>query len=83
MRKIKIGVVGTGHLGSIHARIYKEDPDCSLCAICDTDQAQLDKLCPSLGVPGYRDYRELFDKVEAVSIATPTRLHSSQPGRSR
>jgi len=75
MRKIKVGVVGTGHLGSLHAKIYKESADCTLCAICDTDQARLDKLSLALSVPGYSDYRKFFDKVEAVSIATPTRLH--------
>lgn len=75
MEKIKVGVVGVGHLGSIHARIYKEIKNCKLVGICDIDKERLDKLSNSLGVKGYLNYKELFGKVEAVSIAVPTYLH--------
>ncbi|MFH0790988.1 MAG: Gfo/Idh/MocA family oxidoreductase [Candidatus Omnitrophota bacterium] len=75
MRKIKIGVIGTGHLGSIHARIYRQMDSCSLTAICDTNKARLNELSRDLNTPGFLDYQNLFDKVEAVSIATPTKLH--------
>ncbi len=64
-----------GHLGSIHARIYKEIPNCSLVGVCDTDKARLEETAKILDVPGYRDYREIFGKADAVSIATPTKLH--------
>ncbi|MCM8782831.1 MAG: Gfo/Idh/MocA family oxidoreductase [Candidatus Omnitrophica bacterium] len=75
MNKIKVGVVGTGYLGSLHARIYKEIPVSELVAVCDIDKNRLKDIIKALNIPGYSDYRELFDKVEAVSIATPTRLH--------
>jgi len=75
MNKIRIGVVGVGHLGSIHARIYKEIEACSLIGICDTDKNRLDAISHELNVPGFSGYRELFDKVDAVSIASPTRFH--------
>ncbi len=71
----KIAVIGVGHLGSIHAKIYKEIPDCFLAAVCDSDKKRLDEVSQSLNVTGYTDYRELFGKVDAVSIATPTKLH--------
>ncbi len=75
MHKLRIGVIGTGHLGSIHARIYKELANCSLTAICDLDKSRLDRVSQELQVPGYTDYREIFDKIDAVSIAVPTKLH--------
>jgi predicted dehydrogenase len=75
MYKIKIGVVGVGHLGSIHAKIYKQLENCSLVAVCDTDKERLAEISHSLNVPGYADYRELLRKVDAVSIAAPTKLH--------
>ena len=75
MAKIRIGVVGVGHLGSIHAKIYKEIESCSLAAVCDIDKTHLREVSGSLNVPGYTDYRELFDKVEAVSVTVPTNLH--------
>ncbi|MEM7816423.1 MAG: Gfo/Idh/MocA family oxidoreductase [Candidatus Aenigmatarchaeota archaeon] len=75
MRKIKIGVVGVGYLGSLHAKIYKEIPKCFLVAVCDINKSRLQEISENLGVSGYLNYQELFNKVDAVSIATPTHLH--------
>lgn len=75
MHKIRIGVVGVGHLGSIHAKLYKEIDNCSLVAVCDTDKDRLNEIAKGLGAPGYTDYRQLFGQVDAVSVATPTNLH--------
>ena len=75
MDKVKVGVIGTGHLGSIHAKIYKEIPNCTLIGICDTDKKKLEALSKELDVPGYLNHQELFGKIDAVSIATPTKLH--------
>lgn len=75
MDKLRVGVIGVGYLGSIHAKIYKDTPNCSLVAICDTDKKNLDAVSKNLEVPGYSNHRELFDKVDAVSVATPTKLH--------
>jgi predicted dehydrogenase len=77
MHKIKIGVVGVGHLGSIHARIYKELESCELAGICDINPGRREEISASLGIEGFADYRQLLDKVEAVSVATPTNLHFS------
>ncbi|MDD4980085.1 MAG: Gfo/Idh/MocA family oxidoreductase [Candidatus Omnitrophica bacterium] len=75
MDRIKVGVVGVGHLGSIHAKLYREIESCSLAAVCDTDKARLEEISSNLNVPGYADYQELFGKVDAVSIAAPTKEH--------
>jgi len=75
MDKLKVGVIGVGHLGSIHAKLYKESPSCRLVGVCDTNQESLNQVCSNLEIAGYTDYRELFNKVDAVSIAVPTSLH--------
>ncbi|MDD5730947.1 MAG: Gfo/Idh/MocA family oxidoreductase [Candidatus Omnitrophica bacterium] len=75
MDKLKVAVVGTGYLGRIHAKLYKEIENCSLEAVCDIDETRLNSLSQELGVKGVRDYKELFGKVDAVSIAVPTKLH--------
>lgn len=75
MHKLKVAVIGVGHLGSIHAKIYKETKNCQLSAVCDSNQQRLDEISKSLDVPGYTDYHELLGKVDAVSVATPTKLH--------
>lgn len=75
MNPVKIGVIGTGYLGSIHAKLYKDIPGCSLEAVCDIDKPRLQKISRELGVAAYTGHRELFGKVDAVSIAVPTKLH--------
>jgi predicted dehydrogenase len=75
MRKIRVGVIGIGYLGSLHARLYKEIDSCSLEAVCDIDETRLQQLSGELSVRGFSDYRELFPEVDAVSIAVPTGLH--------
>ena len=68
-------MIGVGHLGSIHARIYKEIDGCTLAGICDIDQQRLKQLSAESGIPGFTDYSELYDKVDAVSVAVPTKDH--------
>ncbi|MDD5130322.1 MAG: Gfo/Idh/MocA family oxidoreductase [Candidatus Omnitrophica bacterium] len=75
MDKLKVGVIGVGHLGSIHAKIYKHLPGCTLVGVCDSDPAKLKEVSGSLRVPGYSDIRQLFGKIDAASVAVPTRLH--------
>lgn len=75
MDKIRVAVIGVGHLGSIHARIYKEIESCCLVGVCDIDKNRLNETSAKLDVPGYANYKELLDKIDAVSIVTPTKLH--------
>ena len=75
MKHPRVAVVGVGHVGSIHAKIYKEIKACSLAGVCDIDEARLREISGTLNVPGYSRYQELFDKVDAVSVACPTQLH--------
>jgi predicted dehydrogenase len=77
MAELRVGVVGVGHLGSIHAKIYREIKDCVLVAVCDIEPHRLNQVSSTLNVLGFRDYQQLFTKVDAVSIAVPTKLHSA------
>jgi len=75
MQKLRVGVVGIGHLGERHARLYREIQNCSLSALCDLNNERLEGLSRELGVASYSDYHQLFGKIDAVSIVTPTKLH--------
>ena len=37
MSKIKVGVIGTGHLGKIHTKLFKEVANCELIGVYDRD----------------------------------------------
>lgn len=72
---MKVAVIGVGHLGKIHARIYHQIPNVDLVAVVDVDSARVAEVAKEYETVGYTDYRELFGKVDAVSIATITPLH--------
>ncbi|MGD9015012.1 MAG: Gfo/Idh/MocA family oxidoreductase [Candidatus Omnitrophota bacterium] len=75
MGKIKLGVIGVGHLGSIHAHIYHQLPEAELVAISDINPKRLKEISRKLKVKGYIDYQRLFGQIQAASIAVPTSLH--------
>lgn len=75
--KRRVAVVGVGHMGRHHARIYSEMEDVSLIAIVDTNEMVARQLAKKLNTSYYLDYHDLIGKVDAVNIATPTFLHYS------
>lgn len=75
MKKVKVGVVGVGHLGQHHARIYSQMAGAELVGIVDVDEERARKISQEQRTVPYRDYSQILDKVEAVSIAVPTFSH--------
>jgi predicted dehydrogenase len=80
MNRLRVGVVGVGHLGQHHARILVAMPDVELVAVADSRRDQADAVAKRCGCAAAADYRELFGKVDAVSIAVPTFLHREVAG---
>jgi predicted dehydrogenase len=74
-RKIKVAVVGVGHLGQHHARIYAELPGVELVAVADIAESRRREVGEKLHVPALTNYRDLLGKVDAVSVAVPTLHH--------
>ena len=72
---IKVGVIGTGYLGRHHARIYSEIEGAELVALIDTDLEKAKKLADEYNCKAYSDYRDIIDRLDAVSIVTPTIYH--------
>jgi len=80
MEKIRVGVVGTGHLGSFHTKMYsalekRKRMGISLAGVCDVRKDIVKKIARKYNIDHYTDYRDLIDKVDAVSIVVPTSLH--------
>ena len=72
---IDTAVIGTGYLGRFHAEKYARLPGARLVAVCDADPAVARRVGSGLGVEAVTDHRRLLGRVQAVSIAVPTRLH--------
>ena len=76
MKKIRIAIIGIGHLGSRHLKVYSEMRDqVELVGVCDIQKERTLKLAEHYHVPFYEDYRQLPGKVDAVNICVPTLLH--------
>jgi predicted dehydrogenase len=75
MKQLRIGVVGVGHIGKNHARLYAELPAAHFTAIHDTDPAIARRLAEEFGVIATASLEEFSEKVDAASIATPTNTH--------
>ena len=77
MKNLRVGVVGVGHIGSNHARIYSELAKADLVAILDIDPARADEIGGKHKTKVAASLNELADMVDAASIATPTSAHFS------
>ena len=77
MKNLRVGVVGVGHIGSNHARIYSELAKADLIAILDIDPARADEIGGKYKTKVAASLNELADMVDAASIATPTSAHFS------
>src|SRR5215831_21296343 len=71
----KLAVVGVGHLGKQHARLYAELGH--LAGVVDILEPRAQEIAAQYNTAPYTDYRQLFGKVDAVSIAVPTVNHAA------
>lgn len=75
-RPLRVAVIGVGHLGKFHARIYRENPRAELVAIVDPSGERARELGAELGCAVLEDVAQLPPDLDAVSIAVPTSLHA-------
>ncbi len=75
MGKIKVGVIGIGHLGTFHLQKYDAIEDCEITAVADIEGERARHAAERFGCRAFTDYHELLDRVDAVSIAVPTQFH--------
>jgi predicted dehydrogenase len=78
MDKLKFAVIGTGHLGSLHAKVYsyiKDRTGIDFVGVCDVNEKKARETARKYNTKYFTDYRALIDKVDAASIVVPTVLH--------
>lgn len=75
MDRLRVGVIGVGHLGQHHARIYSGMKEAELAGICDINPARARKIAKKYRTSDYTDYKDLFGKIDCASIVVPTELH--------
>lgn len=72
---IPVGVVGVGHLGRHHARLYAANPKCRLIAVADANLDRAREIAKEYSCEALSSADELCGRVVAASIATPTVAH--------
>jgi predicted dehydrogenase len=73
--KLRIGIIGVGHLGTHHVKMLLQIPSAELVGIFDVDGERMRALANEFGVQSFSSVESLLRDVHAVSIVAPTRKH--------
>ena len=80
MKKLKVGIIGAGRIGQVHAKsITYHIPQAEIVAISDIYEEGAKKVAEELGIPAYyKDYHEILNnpEIEAVLICSSTDTHA-------
>lgn len=77
MPKLRAGVIGVGHLGQHHARLYGSSSDSVLVGVVDHDQDRASAIAEKYGGRVFGDLPDLLTHVDVITIAVPTSGHYS------
>lgn len=78
MDKVQIGIIGTGIMGDLYAKIYSAHPLSRVVAASSRKQSKLDEFLRRHQIAnGYTDYRKMLERsdLDAVVVATPDHHH--------
>ena len=79
IQNLRTAVIGVGSLGQHHARNYADlarEGIGAFVGVCDVREETARGVAEKNGAAAFTDWRELLDKVTAVSIVTPTETHA-------
>ena len=72
---VRVGVIGVGYLGRLHAQKLATLDDVRFAGVCDADAARGKTVAAECGTAFFEDHRRLLAGVDAVTIAVPTTEH--------
>jgi len=72
----KVAVIGVGHLGKQHARLYSELESIEMAGVVDILEPRAKEIAQLYKTAAHTDYRDVFGKVDAVSLVVPTIDHA-------
>lgn len=75
MHRIKVGVVGAGHLGTYHLQKYDKLSAVEILGVADVIEERAKDAGDRYGCRSFVDYRDLIGLVDVVSVAVPTAFH--------
>ncbi len=75
MKKLNVGVIGTGHLGNFHTKLLKEITEVNLVGVNDISMKAGEEVSEKYDIPFFKNLDELLQKVDAVFIVATTSSH--------
>lgn len=75
MQKVRVGVVGVGHLGRLHASLYRQVEQSELVGVFDIDMERAERVAREADCRAFPSLNALLEQVEAVNVVTPTTQH--------
>ncbi|HUU40248.1 MAG TPA: Gfo/Idh/MocA family oxidoreductase [Desulfatiglandales bacterium] len=75
MKKLRLGVVGAGYIGELHAQKYSSIEDIDLVGVADIDFKRAQDIAHKYNTKAFRSYTELVPHVDGLSLTVPTVSH--------
>lgn len=75
MEKLKIGVIGTGHLGKLHVKMFKQIFECEVTGIYDNNSQTAKDVAQEFNTKAFDNLDDLLNEIQAASIAVSTTAH--------
>jgi predicted dehydrogenase len=73
--RLRVAVIGVGHLGQHHARLFAEMPDVELVGVVDTKAGRAEEIAAKYGTRAFSSAADIRSMVDAVTVAVPTQSH--------
>lgn len=75
MNNVKIGIIGVGHLGNLHTKLFKTVSNCDLIGVFDSDIEKAAKVSTEHGTKYFKFLDDFLTEVDAVSVVATTSSH--------
>jgi predicted dehydrogenase len=75
MKKIRVAVIGVGHLGQYHAQVYSSLSNVDLVGVYDINQKRSEDVATACHTKAFKSLSNLIGQIDATSIAVPTKQH--------
>ncbi len=80
MNKIRVGVIGIGKLGRLHAALLKEISSAQLVGVYDSNPQRRTAVSREFELAEFLSFGDLLEAVDAAVIAVPTQSHAEVAG---
>jgi len=75
MKKVKVAVIGVGHLGTLHSKMFCQIKECELVGVYDIDLEKAKAKAAEFKTKQFWSLEEVFDNCDAVSVVATTSAH--------